>query len=137
MAEYLAELHPVVGGSFFFDQAFVVYDFLEGQQDLVGVDGFDEVVADLGAEGFFHDGFGLVFGDHDDGHIGVGRFQAGEGFQPGDAGHALIQENDVDGLIGFTLIEGIMAVGHLDDVVAFFFQKEELGFEQFDLVVGP
>ena len=40
---------------------------LQGQQDLIGVDGLDEVVGNLLSDGLVHDVLFLALGDHNDG----------------------------------------------------------------------
>ena len=103
---------------------------------MVGVDGFDEVVGDFGADGLVHDVLFFGLGDHDDGDVGLLLLDAGECFEAGEAGHVLVEDDEVEVVCGDE-VEGVAAVVGGEDVVSFFAEEEEVGFEEVDFVVGP
>ena len=91
---------------------------LAGQQDLAGVDGLGEVVADLAAEGFFHQVLFLALGDHHHGQVGRGLFDFGERLKAAHAGHLLVEQHHVEAAL-LDLFDGVGAVGNAGDGVAF------------------
>ena len=110
--------------------------FLDGQQDLAGVDGLEEIVGNLGADGFVHDSFFFALGDHD---YRQGRevfFDFVKGFHTRQAGHLFVEENDIDGLVaeGFHRIHPVV---ERDYFVAFGLKEHHMGFEEVDFVVDP
>ena len=131
-----AELLLVVEGLFLGDKTAGLGVLLDGEEDLVGVDGFDEVVAYLASEGLVHDVLLLTLGNHDDRELRVGGLDARERLEAADAGHVLVEEDDVD-LTVAEFVEGLGAAGHGDDLVAAFFEEKDMGLEEFNLVVGP
>jgi hypothetical protein len=68
-------------------QPFIVDDLFQAEQDLVGVDGFDQVIGDLAADGVVHEVLRLILGDQHDGRLLVVLFDLGQGFQTGDTRH--------------------------------------------------
>ena len=109
---------------------------LDGQQYLVGVDGLDEVVGDLAAEGVVHDVFLLALGDHHHGQPRSPLFQLAQRVDARQTGHLLVEEHQV-GLLAVHDVEGVAARAHRHHAVAFLFQKHDVGLQQVYLVVGP
>ena len=70
--------------------------FFERQQNLVGIDGFDEIVCNFGANRLFHEVFLFVLGDHDDGDVGREFLELHECLQSRKSGHVLIEQNEVE-----------------------------------------
>ena len=68
--------------------------------------------------------------------MGQHRLDAVERLQPAEAGHVLVQEDDVV-FLRLRLLHGVEAVVHGIHRVAFALQEEHMGTEQIDLVVGP
>ena len=48
-----------------------MYVLFDGKEELVGIDGLDEIVRYLVAYRLVHDAFLLALGNHDDGDIGL------------------------------------------------------------------
>ena len=134
--EELTELLLIVGGGLFRHQPAVVDDLLETGQDLVRVHRFDQIVADLCADGLVHQVLRLILGDHDDRDMRVLLLDAGEGLQPRHAGHRLVQQNHIDRLRAQEF-QGIGTVREHGDCIALRFQETLLGFQAFDLVIYP
>ena len=65
-----------------------------------------------------------------------GELDSLEGFKAGQAWHVLVEYDKVEVLLrGKFKCVGTAACGH--DVVAFAFEKEDVGFQEVDLIVGP
>ena len=110
--------------------------FFQRQQNLVGVDGLDEVVGNLGPDGLVHDVFLLALGHHHHGQVGADVLDALQGFEPAQAGHVLVQQHQVEILL-LTLLHGIVSVGQGRHLVSLLFQKYNMGLEHVDLIVHP
>ena len=67
MHGYLLEILLVLVLRHFVLYLMAVDVFLQGQQDLVGIDGLDQIVGNLLADGLFHDILLFTLGHHDDG----------------------------------------------------------------------
>ena len=74
----VVDLHPDArelllvahGGRLRYDDV-LMYVLFDGKEELVGIDGLDEIVRYLVAYRLVHDAFLLAFGNHDDGDIGL------------------------------------------------------------------
>ena len=133
---YLAKV-LLVGRLCHFGDDFLLMDvFFQCQEDLGGVDGFDEVVGDFRADGLVHDVFLFAFGDHDHGRGGAGFLDAREGFQPAQAGHVLVEQDKVVGR-GGAPVQRVLPVRGGFHLVAFLFEEQDVCFQQFYLVVNP
>ena len=69
---------------------------LQREQDLIGIDGLDEIVGYLLADGLIHDILFLALGDH---HHGGGRrqlFDALQRLQTAEARHLLVEQHQVE-----------------------------------------
>ena len=108
----------------------------DGEQELAGADGLDEVVADFAAEGVLHDVFFFAFGDHHDGERGPAEFDLAEGVEAGEAGHLLVEQDEV-GQFALELIECVGAGAEGRYAVVALFEEEDVRFEEVDLVVDP
>ena len=133
---YLAEILLVGGLRHFGDNLALVDVLLQGQEYLRGVDGLDEVVGNLGADGLVHDVFLLALRDHDNGYGGQHLLDAGQGLEAADARHVLVEQDEVVGLLG-TAFEGVETVGHGVNRVTFLFEEEDMGLQELYLVVNP
>ena len=109
---------------------------LDREQDLLRVDRLDEVVRDVAADGVLHDVLLLGLGDHHDRHLGPVRLDLLERVEPAQAGHLLVQKDDVVARV-LGAVDGVGAVGDRLDLVALGLEKEDVGLEKVDLVVGP
>ena len=132
----LAEFALVVRHGFFADQSTLVQVLLDGEQDLVGVDRLDQVIADFGADGFLHDVFLLALGDHDDRQMRPLVLDASERLQPVQAGHLLVQKNQVKDLSP-ELFERFNTAVYSRDVKPFALQEQQVRLQQINFVVGP
>ena len=108
----------------------------ERHENLHRVDGFEQIVGNLCADGLIHEILGLVFGDHHHGHVGLHLFDGGEGFESREPGHVFVEQHEVEALRAAKLYR-VVAVGGGGDVITSFFEKEAVGTEQIDLVVHP
>ena len=111
---------------------------LQRQQYLVGVDGLNQVVGYLRADGLLHDVLLLALGDH---HYGHGRrhaalLDARQRLQAAQARHVLVKQHQVEGLLAAE-VDGVGSVGSLHHLVAFLLQKQDVGAQQLNLVVNP
>ena len=98
---------------------------LQCQQDLVGIDGLDQVVGNLLADGLLHDILFLALGHHDDRQRGLQFLDLLQGLQSAESGHLLIEEHHVETPFA-TLVHGIRAVGHRHHLVAFLLQEQQM-----------
>ncbi len=120
-----------------FRHDFLLLDvLLERQQDLCGVDGLDEVVGNLGADGLFHDVLLLALRDHHDGCGGQQFLDAVQCLQSAQSGHVLVEQDEVERLLG-AAVQGIVAVRHRFHLVAFLLEEEDVSLQQLNLVVNP
>ena len=126
----VVELSHLVGDFLLVDVA------LQGQQNLVGIDGLDEVVGNVGADGLVHDVFFFTLGDHHDGYGRQKRLDFSQRLQARESGHVLVEQNQVEALL-LTQVDGVGTVGCLANLVTFAFQKKDLGAHHSDFVVYP
>ena len=95
---------------------------LQREQYLHRIDGLDEVVGYLGADGLVHDVLLFVLRHHDDGSLGLYVLDALERLKSCQTGHHLVEQHEVERLL-LTLLDGVHAIAGHDDVVAFLFQQ--------------
>ena len=91
------------------DDFFLMDVLFQGQEDLRGVDELDERCDFLDAR---------------------------QGFQPAQAGHVLVQQNQVVGRFA-GLVQCILPVGYGFYLVSFLFEKKNMRFQQFYFIVYP
>lgn len=65
------------------------------QQNLIGVDGLDQIVGYFAADGLVHDVFLLAAGYHDHGSGRLNLLDLLQGFESGDAWHHLVEQDKV------------------------------------------
>ena len=130
------ELLAVVALHLLGHQGIAVQVLLDRQQDLHRVHGLDKVVSDFAADGLVHDVLLLAFGDHDHGHVGLEDFDLLQSFESADAGHVLVEDDEIEVLL-LQCVECVAAVGHCAHFIALAVQKQDVGLEQVDFVVGP
>ena len=118
------------------DDVVLVEVLFDGEEELVGVDGLDEVVGYLRADGLVHDVLFLALRHHDDGRGGLYVFDLPKCLQSRQSGHHLVEQNQVECLAtaGF---DGVDTIADRHDFVAFHLQKTDVAFQEFYLVVGP
>ena len=133
---YFGKLLPVTRLRGFLHDFAAVYVFLNAQQDLVGVDGLDEVVGDFRADGLVHNIFLLVFRYHHHGRVHPALFELRERFEAAEAGHVFIEKYEVE-IFFLAQFERVRAVGSGGNVITFLFEKQDVGAEQVNLVVHP
>ena len=85
---------------------------------MVGIDRLYQIVGDLVADGLIHDALLLALRHHHNGHVGVDLFDQRKCFQPGQSGHILVEENDVERLL-LAAIDRILPADNGDNLVAF------------------
>ena len=109
---------------------------LDREQHLIGVDGFDEVVGDLRADGLVHDVLLLALGHHDDGRRGAHLLDLGKGFESRHAGHHFVEDDQVVGSFG-SHVDRVVSVVAGVHFIALLFEEQDVGLQEFDLVVHP
>ena len=153
--EFLVDLRPVVGGEGVVDlhadatklllialgggggdDVVLVEVLFDGEEQLVGVDRLDKVVGNPVTDSLIHDALLLALGDHDDGHGGVDLLDGDQGFESGESGHILIEEDEVKSLFA-TAVDSVLSADDGRHVVAFLFEEEDVRLEEVDLVVSP
>ena len=98
---------------------------LQHQQDLVGVDGFDEIVGNLLADGLLHNILFLALSDHHNRCRGRNLLDALKGLKPGEAWHLLVEHHQVKR--PFTAqVYGIGAVAARCHFIAFLFEEDDV-----------
>ncbi|CAI8300035.1 MAG: Uncharacterised protein [Flavobacteriia bacterium] len=140
---YFIEFHSdpsegllVVHIGLFVDQSALVQILLQAEQELVRIDRFDQVICDLSADGFLHNVFFLALGDHHHRQSGTDLLDLFQGFQTIHSRHVFVQKDQVVGFAAY-LIQGVVPVVHCIDCVVFFAKEDQVGFEQFDLIIHP
>ena len=113
---YAPHVLLVVGIGGLSDDISLVDILLEGEQYLIGVDGFDEVVGNLRSDSLVHDVLLLALGDHDYGYGWAHLLDEGQRLQPREARHVLVEQDEVVALLSQT-IEGIASIGRGVNIV--------------------
>ena len=113
-----------------------MYVFLDGQQQLIGIDRLDEVIGDLVANRLVHDALLLALCHHHHRHIRVDLFDQRKGLQACQAGHILIQEDDVKRLL-LAAVNRILSTDYSHHLVALILQKKDMRFQEVDLIIRP
>ena len=131
-----AEFTLVIRHGLLAHEAALIQVLLDGEQDLVGVDRLDQVIADFGADGFLHDVLLLTLGDHDDRQMRPLVLDAGEGFQPVQTRHLLIQKDQIEYLHS-ELFQRFNSAVDRRHVKPFAFKEQEVRLQQINFVVGP
>ena len=132
----LGELTAIARFGLFLHNLVAVDVLFQRHEYLHRVDGFEQIVGNLCADGLVHEVLGLVFGDHHHGHVGLHLFDGGEGFESRESGHVFVEQHEVETLCAAKL-HRVVAVGGGGDVVTSFFEKETVRAEEIDLVVHP
>ena len=118
LAADVLKLLPIVARCFFEYDFLVVEVLFDGKENLVGIDGLDEVIGYFVSDGLIHDILFLAFRDHDDGNGGVLHFQLTEGVEPTQSGHILVEDNEVEGFVS-RFFESVSTVGDCGYFVSF------------------
>ena len=103
-----------------------VDEFLERQQYLVGVDGFDEIVGNVLSHSLVHDVLFLTLRYHDDGNGGLNLLDALQGFYSRQSGHHFVQQDQIEAPLT-TFLNGVKAIGHRHHLIALLFQEKQMG----------
>ena len=113
-----------------------MYILLDRQKKLVRVDRLDQVIGDLVTDGLVHDAFFFTFGHHHDRYVGVDLFDMGQCFQTSQTGHVLVEENNIERLLPAT-VDSILPTDHRNYFISFILQKQNVRFQQIDLIICP
>ena len=70
--------------------------FFQREEYLHRVDGFEQVVGNLRADGLVHQVLGLVFRHHHHGYVGLLRLNASQGFKTRKPWHVLVEQHEVE-----------------------------------------
>ena len=118
-----------------YDVTFVDVLF-ERQEYLVGMDGFDQVVGNLGADGLVHDVLLLTLGYHHNRDVGINLLDVLQGLKSAHAHHVLIQKYQVI-LALVTHVQRIVSVGDSIHLISLVLKEHDVCSEQVNLIVNP
>ena len=130
------KLSAIIGRSLLSHKLLLMDILLDRQQHLIGVDGFDQIVGDLRSDGLVHNILLLALGDHNHRRGWANLLDAGQGFESGNAGHHLV-ENDQVVTLGRSHIDCVISIIAGIDLITFGFEEENVRLQQFDLVINP
>ena len=83
-----------------------------------------------------HDVFFLALGHHHHGSRRVDFLDALQCLETGETGHHFVEKHQVEGALR-TLFYGIGTIGYGNYLVAFLLKKQDVGTQQFYLVIDP
>ena len=109
---------------------------LQRKENLDGVDRLDEIVGNLGSDGLVHDVLLLALRHHDDGRGRLNLLDALQSLQSRETRHHLIKKHQVKG-VATALLDGIGSIADRYHLVAFLFEKDDMSFEEFYLIINP
>ena len=133
---YTPELGAVVGRGLLGDELLRMHVLLDRQQDLVGIDGLDDVIGDLRPDGLVHDILLLALGHHDDGRGGPHLLDERQRLESRHTGHHLVENNEVVSGRAHH-VDGVVTVVACVDLVTFSLKKQHVRLQQLDFVVDP
>ncbi len=105
-------------------------------QNLIGIDRLYEIVGNLATHSLIHNIFLLALGNHNHRRLRQALLQFREGFESGKSRHVLVEDNKVERL-GKGHIERVASVIGSDKLVALVPEKQQVGLEEVDFVIGP
>ena len=109
---------------------------LQCQQNLVGVDGFDQVIGNLLSDGLLHDVFLLALGHHHHRQRRLQLLDALQRFQSTQAWHLFVEQYKVE-IVFTTLVDGIRTIRHRHHLIAFLLQEQQVSPQLLHLVIHP
>ena len=109
---------------------------LQRQQNLVRVHGLYQVVGNLRADSLVHDVLLLAFRHHHDRRGRRELLYLLQRFESAYTGHHLVEQHQVE-LVLLTFFDGVGAVAHGHHLVSFVLQEDDMGAQEFYLVVNP
>jgi hypothetical protein len=109
---------------------------LQGQEDLLWKDRLQEEIVDAPADRIVHERFRLVLGHEDDRHRRVLLLDRLERLEPAHPRHRFVEEHGVE-LLARGAGYGIVPVRHGRHQKPLLLEKEDMGLQEIDLVVGP
>ena len=130
------ELAAVIGRGLFGDQLLAVNVLFDRQQHLIRINRLDQVVGDLRSDRFVHDVLLLAFGNHDHRGHRPQLLDPGQRFEPRQPRHHLVEDHQVE-LPRSHQVDRIVTVVAGLHVITFSLQKQDMGFQQINLVVHP
>ena len=133
---YAPHILLVAGVDGFGDDILLVDILLQGKEYLVGVDGLDEVVGNLGSYGLVHDVLLLALGHHHHRQGGMQLLDTGKCLQPGESRHILVEQDEVVAAFA-TAIQGITPIRGGIYLILFPLEEEDVRTQQFYLIVNP
>ena len=90
---------PIIVGGFLCHQRLAVQILFDRKQNLHRVNRFNQIVGNFATDGLIHDIFLLAFGDHNHRHIRLADFDFAQCFQPADARHVFVENNEAERLL--------------------------------------
>ena len=116
---------------------FVLMDMLfEAEQYLIRINRFDKIVGNFLTDSLLHNTLLLTLGNHHHRQFRMKTLNLLQGFESCQAGHILIEKDDVQGF-GPAYIDSILPIVGGKDFIVFVAQIDDIGFEKVDLVVCP
>ena len=109
---------------------------LQCQQYLTGVDRLNQIVGYLGADGLIHDILLLALGDHHHGRLRLDFLHTLQCLEPRKTRHHLVKHDEVKGSLA-AFLNGVSAIGDGCHLISFLVEKNNVGLEQFYLIIGP
>ena len=130
------ELGTIIGRSLLGYKLLLMDILLDRQQYLIGIYGFDEVVGNLRADGLIHNILLLALGNHNHRRSGSNLFDSRQCFESRNAGHHLV-ENDQIVALSRRHLDCVVSIVAGIDLIAFGFEEQYMRFQQLDLVINP
>ena len=106
------------------------------EKNLVGIDGLYEIVGDFIPDGLIHYVLFFALGYHDHGNLRSEFFYPLKRFESCQAGHILVEDNEVERLAADEL-EGVAAVVGGNGFVTLRAEEQYVGLQKVYFVVGP
>ena len=126
----------IVGSSRFADQSVAVQVFFQRYEYLVGVDGFNKVIGNFITYSLIHNVFLFALSDHYHRYVRLALLDSREGFETCQAGHILIEYNQVEMPRG-AHIQGIASAHCRGHTITFAFKEQQVRFQEVYFIVRP
>ena len=109
---------------------------LQREVYLIGIDGLDEIISNLGTDCLVHDVFLLTFCHHHNRSGGADFLDSRQRFQSTQSRHVFIKKNKIKRTL-LTKVKGILTVRCRNDLIFFLFKEDDVSFQQFYFVIHP
>ena len=133
----LTEFALVIAHRLFSHQPLLIEDLLEGEEDLVRVEGLDQVIGHLGTDRLLHDVLLLALCDHHTGQVRTAFLDALQRLQSGESRHVLVEKHHIHDAFILQCLQQGRTIRETGDLVSLALQEEDVRLQQVDLIVGP